>query len=365
MGTTARRRALRWGVVFGAVAISCLFGYLAVRDVKWSSTWAALQESNYWWLLPALVALAAATFMRAVRWRSLFRRESRPAIGPVTRATLVGLFFNNLLPARAGEAARIVSLKTWGGTSMAESTATVVVERVLDVLCLLALLFVLSPWFPHVSWLHAAAIVALVAVVLAIALVGLALYLSRDQSRFVRVASHVPLLSHATVERLTASVSDGLEAARRPRQALVATSWTIASWLVLGLSFWFLTIGFDLDLPLLAGVLVAVAVGLSFIIPAAPGGLGVFEAAGLAATHAYGIPRSEALAYVLVLHALNFLPYIAAGLVLLAAETPRRRRRVRGAAVTPQAEALSPSDHSSSSSATRRTPSRSSPTSRW
>lgn len=328
MATSRRRRALHWGLILGAIATSCVFGYFAVRHVEWSSTWTALRHSNYWWLVPATLTLAVSTFMRAIRWQSLYRPESRPAIGPVTRATLIGLFFNNLLPARAGEAARVVSLKTWGGTSMAESTATIVVERLLDVLCLLGLLFVFEPWFPHVSWLHAAAIVAAVAIVFAVVLVGLSLYLTRDPRRFVRVVSHLPFLSHATVERLTASVAHGLEAARNPRRALIATAWTVASWLVLGLSFWLLMIGFDLHLSLLAGILVAVAVGLSFIIPAAPGGLGVFEAAGLAATHAYGVPTSEALAYVLVLHALNFIPYIAAGLVLLAAETPRRRRRL-------------------------------------
>jgi uncharacterized protein (TIRG00374 family) len=269
--------------------------------------------------------------MRGVRWQALFRRDERPRIGPVTKATLLGLFFNNLLPARAGEAARIVALKSYAGTSRAESTATIVVERLLDVLCLLALLFVLSPWLPHVTWLHAAAIVALVAVALAAILVGIALYLRRrPHAGFVGGLARLPFLSRETVERLTASVTHGFEAARRPRQALVATFWTVTSWLVLGLSFWFLMIGFRLHLSLLAGMLVAVAVGLSFIIPAAPGGLGVFEAAGLAATHAYGIPNSRALAYVLVLHALNFFPYIAAGVAILAAETPRRRRVIAG-----------------------------------
>ena len=189
----------------------------------------------------------------------------------------------------------------------------------------------LSPWLPAVTWLHAAAIVALVAMALTVVLVAFALYLRRrPRVGFVRALARLPLLSHETVERVTASVAHGFEATRRPRQALVATSWTVASWLVLGLSFWFLMIGFRLHLSLLAGTLVAVAVGLSFIVPAAPGGLGVFEAAGLAATHAYGIPTSRALAYVLVLHALNFIPYIVAGLAILAAETPRRRRVIVG-----------------------------------
>jgi uncharacterized membrane protein YbhN (UPF0104 family) len=84
-------------------------------------------------------------------------------------------------------------------------------------------------------------------------------------------------------------------------------------------------IGFDLGLPPLAGLLVVIATGLAFIIPAAPAAVGVFEAAGLAVTSAYDVPRSQAFAYVLVLHLLNLIPYLLAGLLLLAAEARGRR----------------------------------------
>jgi uncharacterized membrane protein YbhN (UPF0104 family) len=70
---------------------------------------------------------------------------------------------------------------------------------------------------------------------------------------------------------------------------------------------------------------VVIATGLAFIIPAAPAAVGVFEAAGLAVTSAYGVPRSHALAYVLVLHVLNFAPFILAGLLILAADARASR----------------------------------------
>jgi uncharacterized membrane protein YbhN (UPF0104 family) len=100
---------------------------------------------------------------------------------------------------------------------------------------------------------------------------------------------------------------------------------TLLSWLLLALAFWFLMIGFDLGLSPLAGLLVVIATGLAFIIPAAPAAVGVFEAAGLAVTSAYGVARSQALAYVLVLHVLNFAPFILAGLLILAADARASR----------------------------------------
>jgi glycosyltransferase 2 family protein len=326
---------IRAAVAIGALALSAIFGYLAVRNVRWASTWAALENSNYWWLLPAFAAVVVSTLMRAARWRAIFRPDRAPPYIPVLKATIIGLFFNNLLPARAGEAARVVALKSYSGVSLAESTATIVVERLMDVLVLLALLFVLAPWFPHVTWLHAAAIAALVAVAVTVVMIGLAAHLARGEPRrLVSAFAALPFMTRPTVERLVQSVTHGLAIIRLPRQALLVLLWTVASWVVLGIGFWLLMIGFSLHLPLLAGMLVAIAVGLSFIIPAAPSGLGVFEAAGLAATRAYGVPTSQAFAYVLVLHALNFVPYVLAGMLLFlsGARAPRGWLRMRESA---------------------------------
>jgi uncharacterized protein (TIRG00374 family) len=322
-----RRRALHGSIVVTSLVLSAVFGYLAVRNVNWSATWEALQQCNYGWLVPAVIALAVAVALRIVRWRVLFRREQRPAYGPLTKATLLGLLFNVLLPARAGEAARIVALKSYAGTSAVESTATIVVERLIDLLSLLALLFIFEPWFPAVSWLKAAAIVAIGGVVVAVMLIVLAANLYRKPSpRLVRLLARLPFLTEARVNHATANLSHGLTAIRRPAQAAAAVGWTVLSWFVLAFSFWFLTIGFHLHLSPLSGLLTVIATGLVFILPTSPGAAGVFEAAGVAATSAYGVPTSQALAYVLVLHLLNLLPYILAGLFVLTYSAPRSGR---------------------------------------
>jgi glycosyltransferase 2 family protein len=323
------RRALHAGVLVASLLASALFAYLAVRNVNWSGTADALRRSNYWWLVPALAAIVISVAIRVERWRILFRRDQRPSFASLAKAMLVGLFFNIVLPARAGEAARVVALKSYAGTSAAESSATIVVERLIDILSLLALLFISVPWLPTVTWLRAASFAALVAVIAAIALAGLAVYLGKGATpRAVRALSLFPFVSERAASHALGNIQHGLAAIRRPSQAAAALSWTVVSWLILGAGFWCLMIGFDLHLPLLAGLLAVIATGLAFVIPAAPGGAGVFEAAGLAVTSAYGVPTSHALAYVLVLHALNVLPYVAAGALVLASQTPRARREV-------------------------------------
>jgi len=316
--------------VWGGLAISALFAYLAVRHVHFREVWRALEASNYWWLVPALGAVVVATVIRAVRWQFLFARETRPPLRPVLSAMLIGLFVNNVLPARAGEAARVVALNQSTGLSRAEIAGTVVVERAYDVFSVLVLLFVLVPWLPHVSWLRAAAIfgIALSAGLL-IAAVVLFRYGERPIRFVLRPLSRLPFLSLDRTERAAANLAQGFAGLRRLRLAVLAFVLTISSWFVVGVSAWLLMKGFDLDLSVVAGTLVMIAVALALILPSSPAAVGVFEAATLVALRAYHVSSSKALSYALVLHALNFLPFIAAGVFFLQTHALSLRTRAR------------------------------------
>ncbi len=86
-----------------------------------------------------------------------------------------------------------------------------------------------------------------------------------------------------------------------------------------------------------------VAINLAMIIPSGPAGVGVFEAATLAALLPFDVDRSTALSYALVLHGLNIVPFIVAGYFALHyhAIRPRQSRPAPDAA-TVRSEPASP-----------------------
>jgi uncharacterized protein (TIRG00374 family) len=307
------RRALIWAV---ALASTVGFGYLAIRDANPDEVWDALQRSNPWWILPSFAVLTVSVAIRALRWQLLFHRETRPPFGATAAATLVGLAVNSLLPLRAGEAARVIALRRRARTSPVESAATVALERILDVFCLLLILLAALPWLPEVDWVGAAAGIALaLALVLGGAALAFGFYGERPFQALDRLLERLPFGHLDWVEHVGAALGRGLVALRDPVLAVTAFALTVASWLLTSVSFWLLTRAFDLDLPLASGVLILAAVGFSVIVPAAPGALGVFEAATVVALAAYDISPSEALSYAFTLHAVNLIPYIVAGAV--------------------------------------------------
>jgi glycosyltransferase 2 family protein len=310
--------------------LSFLFTYLAVRDVDWSIFWDALSHSDYAWLIPALVLLAVGVWVRALRWALLFRPRTRPPILAVTRALIVGHFFNSILPARAGEAARVVMLKREAGTSRAEGLGTVIAERIVDILALLLLLFLILPFVPELSWLRTAGVLAFL---LLIFVGATALLLRRFGHRplqlLFRPLTRLPAVHREHTDRAASNLVAGLHLLERPERAGPVSVLTLASWLLIGLSFWFTLLAFEPQLGFDSAILVVITTALAMVIPSLPASVGVFEAAVLVALRPYGVDDSRALSYAVVLHALNLVPYLVAGYVILHGHTRRAIWRPR------------------------------------
>jgi glycosyltransferase 2 family protein len=323
-----KRPTLPTVLTWAGLLVSLLFTYLAFRGIDFGALRRALLESEYWMLGPALLILAIAIFLRAVRWRILFSPAARPPLGIVTNALIIGYFFNTVLPARAGEAARVLALRQRAGTPRFEGLGTVVAERALDVLALLILLFAVARSLPDAAWLPSALVLgAIMFVAIAVAFVAFALFGERPARILLRPLALFPRMSKERRDLAAANLVLGFAVFRRPSIAVPAFALTFLSWLLIAVAFWLCMDGFDLGLGLAAGIFVVVAVNLALIVPSGPAGIGVFEAATLVALLPYDVDRSSALSYALVLHAINSVPFIVFGYVALHYHTVAVRRQ--------------------------------------
>jgi uncharacterized protein (TIRG00374 family) len=309
------------------IAVTVVFTYIALNGIDLNDAWRALRTCDYWWLIPALIVFGLGVVARALRWRSLFLPGRRPPLGAVLDATVIGYFFNNILPARTGELARVVVLNQRSSAPAVEIVGTVVLERLYDIVAILIIFFVAEPWLPHVSWFAAAAVVGVVlAVAIAAVAAVLAIYGDRPLRRLVRPLRRFSLFSDERLDRAVAELVQGLSGLHNRRVAVEALAWTMVAWMLSATCGFLVMQAFHLGLPFAAAVLVQVAIGLGMILPSAPAAVGVFEGATLIALHAYQLPQSTALPYALVLHLVNFIPFVVTGALLLHynARHPRR-----------------------------------------
>jgi hypothetical protein len=331
---TRRSPRVRLAINLATVAITVAFTYFALNGIDLQAAWEALRAANLWWCVPALVAFGLGNVARGLRWRSLFAPGRRPPRGTTLNAMMIGYLYNSILPARAGEAARVMVLRRRSSAPVAEITGTVVLERIYDTVVILLIFFVTEPWLPHLSWVGTAAIVAVVlALAVAAAVAVLAIFGHGSLRLLLRPLGRFASFSGERLERLITEVAHGLSGLRHWRVSFEALVWTTLGWLFSILCAYLLTLAFHMHLPFAASVLVMVAIALSMILPSPPAAVGVFEGAVLIALHAYKVPHSTALPYALVLHLVNFIPFVLVGVLLL----HHNARRPVPAGVTPRA----------------------------
>ena len=319
------RRAIAAGI---GIAISLVFGWLAIRGLNAGEVRHAIATASPGWILISVAAAVLGVSMRAERWRALFPSSSRPDFAPTFWASQIGLLANTVLPVRAGELVRILALHRETGLRRTAILATVGVERVFDLVALAVLQLVIASQLPDTSVAQRFTVLALAILAVAAVIVAI-LAIAPVRHAAGRLILKLPFFrgSGTVIE----SLRTGLAALRDKRLAAVAMLWTVLSWLVLAFSGWCVLEAFDLNLPWHAALFLLVAVSLAQAIPASAGSVGVFELAARSALVAYGVPPAVALSAGLVFHAVSTIPFIvlgAIGMVRLGVSgrgaTPRR-----------------------------------------
>lgn len=104
------------------------------------ATWESFGKANYFWLFMTLVFGLMANFVRAQRWRLMLRPVGYNPTYMNTFFSINVMFFANLFIPRLGEVSRCGILAKYENVPVEKSIGTMVVERFIDLICLLGLL---------------------------------------------------------------------------------------------------------------------------------------------------------------------------------------------------------------------------------
>jgi len=206
--------------------------------------------------------------------------------------------------------------------------ATVILERVLDMLTVLMLLavyvFVFRPElattnavaFEAVKWAGGtAAVGALATLVVFFVLAGDPARLGRTLYRLERV---LPSTLAGLLARVAEKFATGLQAVRRPGRLLVALILSVPLWLSIAMGIWAASVAFHLAIPFTGSFLVVALLVVGVAVPT-PGAVGGFHAAyKFAATTFFGASDDAAVGAAIVLHLLTIGPNVLLGLFFAA-----------------------------------------------
>jgi uncharacterized protein (TIRG00374 family) len=334
--TITRRHALHL-LLSGAIVLLLL---VFARGVDWRGAGAALRTADPTLLVLAIVANLVSLALKGIRWWVFLRPLGVRSLSLVLRATFAGASLNNLLVAQGGEGARVLLVSRSAGVSSARVLAALAMERVLDAVSYLVLL-VGAAWLlelPHAvaRWRMAASAV-LAAVTLALITLVIAARRSSarngspaDATLGSDLAENVAALSRWSLARIgeyTRRFASGIAELASASRLAVGMALSIGAWALQVATYHLCARAAHLPLSLAGSIAALLVVGVSFLVRATPGNVGVFQMVYALTARSFGLPEAPAVAVALLIQTIQVLPTIAVGTLVAPRLVDRRKVR--------------------------------------
>jgi uncharacterized protein (TIRG00374 family) len=237
---------------------------------------------------------------------------------------MIGYLVNNFIPS-GGEIARPYALGKLENIPVSSSLATVIVERVLDVLTLLLLvIFILiynyDSLISNFPWLETAVIVALIFSVIGIGfLIVLSMKTEFAFKLIKKFTSILPKKIADTIETLIIAFIEGLLVIKNPQNYLKILVGTVLLWFAYTMQYYIPFYAFNMagtySLTVMSALILNSILAIGIMIPV-PGGMGTYHTFCIKAlTGLFFVDTTLAAAYATVTHAVGLIGITAIGLV--------------------------------------------------
>jgi uncharacterized membrane protein YbhN (UPF0104 family) len=251
-----------------------------LREFDPSAFRAQAAALDWRWIAIAVVFDVLSYLAQGIRWRLLLG-NARVNWLSTTRAIYAGLFLNEIVPMRPGEALRGFLMARESGLGLRAIVSSMLAERAIDGILLIAAVLLAGQFIPLpaavtrvLPWLATAALLLLTFAFL------------RRQSKWAAML--------------------------RNRRALIASSGVLIGQ---GLAFWAVLRACHLPLSLVAGLAVMLIVRVGTMIPGAPANLGTHQLSAIFGLSLFGISSTLAASTAMILFAVLTIPLWALGLV--------------------------------------------------
>ncbi len=282
------------GLVIAVLAVA-----YTVRNISLEELWGSFARVEVQYLLLTTLLMIATYGARAFRWQALIQPIKQVPIKNLMSPLMVG-FMAGVLPARAGEFVRAYLLGKSQNISFASSFATIVIERLFDMLALLlmltwVLMFNGDVFETSASWSGVSiedlafqfGVLSLLMVSILIAFIYLLTFKRDVAMKLVGwLLKPVPEKWRAKIIGMVESFGDGLHVVRNPRALIQISVSTGLVWFLIVLAYYPLYFAYELkDTSITSLVLLTLMICILITILPTPAFLGSFNAGVLIALH--------------------------------------------------------------------------------
>ncbi|MCW5912122.1 MAG: flippase-like domain-containing protein [Cyclobacteriaceae bacterium] len=312
------KATLQYVVIF---AITGVLLWLSLRGLvvadgenKSEFLWNAWKKSDTGYLLLMALVAMVSHVLRAERWRMLLVPTGNAVtLGSSFLSLMIGYLVNLVVP-RGGEVSRCYNLYKLEKTPIEVSFGTVVVERLIDVMCLLSIIALsfFVEWNKLKGFIESLPFASgqksyTLWVVIGIAGIGLlaaAVYFIRRNEK---------------LRKIFLGFKDGLLAVFRLKNKLLFVSYTVGIWSLYFVMSYLVVLAFPETSELgISAVLTMFAIGTIAMAAPLPGGTGSYHTlVPLGLVTLYNLPQADAIAFVFIFHGWQTFIMIVGGVISL------------------------------------------------
>lgn len=291
------------------------------KDLNWGEFQNELGKVRYIILIPGLLITIIHYIIRSYRWRILLKGGEGVKVKDLFDSIMIGNFGTYLLPLRAGEFMRPLMLTIRNSQiSFPSAFASVVIERFFDLAMVLTTFGVCTFYVTGFEqWVYdGARALCLLAACLAIFILGCILLPGFIKNFSARFTNLMPGNIRDKFNKLIDDVITACEPLRDLKKLTMSIILTVIVWFsTFALFYIFLFLIPSVQPTVLFSLTLSVILALAVAAPSAPGFVGVYQTACIAAFALFGGSRESALAYAVISHLLQYAVFIGYGAYLL------------------------------------------------
>jgi glycosyltransferase 2 family protein len=291
--------------------------YFSLRKIDWAQVWHVLSRASLWLIGLALLVNTVSLFLRAYRWRILLLSQGPVSIGSAFWATSAGYFGNNFLPARAGEVVRTMMVSSSAGLGRMFVLTTALTERLADAITLVIISSVVLLTLPvRPGWFDwSAKPFAILGFTGALAI----LVIPKLEKLWHRIILRLPIPYgiRDKLIKILEQINIGLRTFHDWQRLFGFITITMVIWMLDAFATLIGMHALGLNTTLAVALLLITGLGLGSALPSTPGYVGIYQFVAVTVLTPFGFSRTNAIAYILLAQALQYVLTAFWGLIAL------------------------------------------------
>jgi len=304
-------------LTIAGLIISILLLYFSLKDIKFNEIIDILKKADLKFIFITVLFIFLAVTLSAFKWSRIAGNNVR--LQDTFIALIIGLFVNNVLPARIGEIVKGYVLSKKTGISFTFSLSTVLIDRFFDLAGLLLIVFI---FFPKQSLPPMVSQGLFILVILLIACMLTLIIISRE--KFTGAAVNMlgkikkPFLlriAHRLIE-----VGENIRRINSPLNIIIYVAISFLQWLCMSAALYFTTLTLNVSVKFIYIPFISALLNMGLTIPSSPGYVGVYQFLLVYILSIFNVPKQEGFAVSIMFHASWYIPYNILGFIFLLKE---------------------------------------------